>query len=149
MKCVKCDAKDTGVLDSRVSEDGRTIRRRRECQTCGYRFTTYERMEIGSFVVVKKDGTREPYSRVKLEKGIWGACAKRPIERKVIHNMILDLEDTWSRLDEVTSEQVGSDVLASLKAIDEVAYIRFASVYQDFTSIDDFDKELQKLLPSK
>lgn len=145
MKCVKCGAKDTGVVDTRMSEDGRAIRRRRECEECAYRFTTYERIESGSFVVVKKDGTREPYERAKLEKGIWRACTKRPVERKTIQHMLLDLEDVWARSDEVTSTQIGDDVLQMLKKIDEIAYIRFASVYRDFTSIQSFHDELEKI----
>lgn len=146
MKCMKCGAADSSVLDTRTSDEGRSIRRRRACGECGYRFTTYERVETTNVIVIKADGTREPYDRLKLEEGIWRACTKRPIERKDINALIFDLEDQWFRLDEVTTKQIGEDVMDALKKLDEVAYIRFASVYRKFKDVETFAEELSELL---
>jgi len=148
MKCPKCQAGDTKVLDSRVVNNERSIRRRRVCDACSYRFTTFERVESGVFVVVKKDGIREPYDREKLERGILRACTKRPVKVKQVHEMLLDLEEKWSKKDEVPSEHIGAGVMEKLKALDEVAYIRFASVYKRFEDINEFQRELGQLLDS-
>ena len=140
MKCPKCAALDTRVLDSRVIQDDRVIRRRRECGSCEFRFTTFERTEGISLLVVKKDGVREPYIRSKLEEGIWRACTKRPISTTAISDMISQLEEQWMRSNEVPSQRIGEDVMNALKTIDDIAYIRFASVYRRFQDVDEFQK---------
>jgi transcriptional repressor NrdR len=127
--------------------EGRSIRRRRECLKCKYRFTTFENIETAKFLVVKKDGSREQYNRDKLEMGIWKSCEKRPITRDQIKEMLDDLEEKWSSAGkEVQSEMIGEGVMDSLKKIDEVAYIRFASVYRQFKDVESFKKELAELL---
>ncbi|MFN7160385.1 MAG: transcriptional regulator NrdR [Candidatus Gracilibacteria bacterium] len=145
MKCPKCTNSDTKVLDSRVVDSDRAIRRRRECDKCGFRFTTYEKAEMSSFVVVKKDGTREPYKREKVEEGIWRACTKRPVSVAQVSDLVARLEEKWGLEDEVPSRQIGEDIMEGLKAIDEVAYIRFASVYRRFKDVDEFKKEMEEL----
>ena len=127
MNCPRCKSKDTSVVDSRLAEDGRAVRRRRECTKCQHRFTTFERQELSSIIVIKRDGTREPYSRSKLERGIWLACSKRPITQEQIDKMLSQLEEKWgANKKEVSSSTVGMDVMKALKKIDKVAYIRFA-----------------------
>ena len=145
MKCPKCTNSDTKVLDSRVVDNDRAIRRRRECGECSFRFTTYEKAEMSSFVVIKKDGSREPYKREKVEEGIWRACTKRPISVAQVSDLISHLEDKWGLEDEVPSRQIGEDIMEGLKALDEVAYIRFASVYRRFKDVDEFKKEMETL----
>ncbi len=147
MKCPKCNKLDTKVIDSRLSEDNRSIRRRRECESCSRRFTTFERLEMGNLVVKKRDGTFEPYNRSKLENGIWIACGKRPVSQEQIDKMINKLEEAWSsNKKSVTSEKIGNDIMAELKKLDHIAYIRFASVYRSFKDVDEFKKEISKLL---
>jgi transcriptional repressor NrdR len=147
MICPKCKAPDTKVLDSRDSEQGKAIRRRRECEKCNWRFTTFERAEVGSLMVKKKDGTFEPYNRTKLEQGIWIACGKRPVTQVQIDEMISSLEEKWSTNKKMVSSQtIGNDVMDALKKLDHIAYIRFASVYRSFKDVDEFKKELNKLL---
>mgnify|MGYP001500433864 CR=1 FL=1 len=147
MWCPKCKHKDTKVSDSRITEDGKATRRRRECPECEHRWTTFERAEFASFIVVKKDGNREPYDRVKLEEGIWRACTKRPITKDNIDNMLNELESTWAaNKKEISSSRIGNDLMEELKKIDRVAYIRFASVYKKFKDIDEFKEELESLL---
>lgn len=147
MQCPKCKAEDTKVIDSRVSEQGKVIRRRRECEKCGRRFTTFERAEMGSIMVKKKDGTFEPYNRTKLENGIFIACGKRPVTRQQIDEMVNELEEKWAANKKmVTSQTVGNDVIEYLKKLDHIAYIRFASVYRSFKDVDEFKEELNKLL---
>jgi len=147
MICPKCKAEDTKVIDSRVSEQGRVIRRRRECEKCGRRFTTFERAEMSSLMVKKKDGTFEPYNRTKLEQGIYIACGKRPVTRVQIDEMINELEEKWGTNKKmVTSQTIGNDVTNTLKKLDHIAYIRFASVYRSFKDVDEFKEELNKLL---
>jgi transcriptional repressor NrdR len=147
MQCPKCKNEDTSVIDSRLAEQGRVIRRRRECQKCSRRFTTFERMEAGNLMVKKKDGTFEPYNRNKIENGIWIACGKRPVTQKQIDDMLSALEEHWSENKKVISSQhIGQDVMAGLKKIDDIAYIRFASVYRSFKDVDEFKQELSKLL---
>lgn len=147
MNCPKCKAPDTRVLDSRVTESGRVIRRRRECEKCGNRFTTFERAALGNLMVKKKDGTYEVYNRNKLENGIWIACGKRPVTKEQIDEMINGLEDKWaSNKKIVASQTIGNDVTDALKKLDHIAYIRFASVYRSFKDVDEFKEELNKLL---
>jgi transcriptional repressor NrdR len=146
MICPKCSHKDTRVLDSRETDGHKAVRRRRECANCKNRFTTFERTDISKFVVVKKDGTRETYDREKVEKGIWRACEKRKVTQEQIDTVINSLEEKWSNIGkEVLSIEIGEGVMEALKGLDEVAYIRFASVYRQFKDIDTYKKELQKL----
>lgn len=146
MYCPRCKSEDTAVIDSRLTEEGRAIRRRRECSKCEHRFTTFERQELSSLIVVKRDGTREPYSRSKLERGIWIACTKRPVTQKDIDNMLNQLEEKWgANKEEVQSTTIGKDVMAALAKIDKVAYIRFASVHREFKDVEEFKEELGKL----
>jgi len=134
------------VIDTRLTEDGRAIRRRRECGKCDHRFTTFERQELSSLIVVKRDGTREPYSRSKLERGIWLACTKRPVAQKDIDRILSDLEEKWGRnKSEVESLTIGRDVMMALAKLDKVAYIRFASVHREFKDVEEFKEELGRL----
>ena len=147
MICPKCKHKSTSVVDSREANEGRSIRRRRECEKCDHRFTTFEKLETANFIVIKKDGSRESYDREKVEKGIWRACEKRPVTQEQISRMLDHLEEVWSGSGkEVPSEIVGRDVMHALKVIDEVSYIRFASVYRQFKDVDEFKQELNRLL---
>lgn len=146
MKCAKCHNSDTAVIDSRITDDGCAIRRRRECAKCGYRFTTFERARTLEIMVKKRDGSHEPYDRAKIEKAIWIACGKRPVEKKAVDILITDIENELSGETEVTSRRIGKLVLERIKDLDEVAYIRYASVYKKFKDIDTFKDELGKLL---
>lgn len=147
MICPKCKYKSTRVVDSRDANEGRSIRRRRECESCDHRFTTFERIESTNFIVIKKDGSRESYDRQKVERGIWRACEKRPVTQDQVTALLDSLEEVWSTSGkEVQGSVVGRDVMHALKMIDEVAYIRFASVYRQFKDVESFKKELQKLL---
>lgn len=135
------------MVDSREASEGRSIRRRRECEKCTYRFTTFEKVETANFLVVKKDGSRESYDRSKVEHGVWRACEKRPVTQEQISSMIDRLEEVWSTSGkEVPAETVGRDVMHALKVIDEVSYIRFASVYRQFKDVEEFKQELNRLL---
>lgn len=147
MKCPYCDHPDTKVLDSRDSEDNETTRRRRECLSCGKRFTTYERVEMIDLVVVKKDGRREKFDRKKLLNGISKACEKRPISLEAIEKLVNDIEIELRNMDsvEINSEIIGGLVMEKLKGLDHIAYIRFASVYRSFADISSFEKELKML----
>jgi len=146
MLCPKCKNRDTKVLDSRETDGYKAVRRRRECETCEYRFTTFERIETNKFLVVKRDGVRENYDREKLEKGIWIACQKRKVTEQQISTMLDDLEEEWSALGkEVSSMIIGDNVMDALKDIDEVAYIRFVSVCRQFKDLESFKKELDSL----
>lgn len=146
MHCPRCKSEDTAVIDSRLSEEGRAVRRRRECTKCSHRFTTFERQELSSLIVSKRDGTREPYSRTKLERGIWLACAKRPITQDQIDKLLTRLEEKWgANKKEVSSATIGQDVMKELKKIDKVAYIRFASIHREFKDVEEFKEELGKL----
>ena len=147
MHCPHCRSEDTSVIDSRLSEDGRAVRRRRECEKCNHRFTTFERQELSSLIVVKRDGTREPYSRSKLERGVWLACTKRPISQEKIDKLLTKLEEKWgSNKKEVASSTIGTDVMKELKKLDQIAYIRFASVHREFKDVDELKKAMTKLL---
>lgn len=146
MHCPHCKFADTAVIDSRLTEDGRAVRRRRECSKCGHRFTTFERQELSSLIVIKRDGTSEPFSRSKLERGIWLACTKRPVSQRQIDLLLNKLEEKWSaNKKEVLSTTIGMDVMRSLKKLDQVAYIRFASVHREFKDVEEFKEELGKL----
>ncbi len=146
MICPSCKKTDTRVLDSRDTNEGRVVRRRRECTECGRRFTTFERIETTNLIVIKKDGSREGYSREKLERGIWRACEKRPVTQEQIDKMLNELEETWSGLGkEIESNVIGEGVMEYLRRLDEVAYIRFASVYRQFEDVAEFKAELNKL----
>jgi len=147
MVCPKCKHDDTRVLDSRDTHEGKEIRRRRKCAKCGYRFTTFERVETTGFIVIKKDNSRETYNREKMERGIWRACEKRPVTREQIEQMINELEEEWSKIGkEIPAKTIGEGIMEKMRKVDEVAYIRFASVYRHFKDIETFRKELQKLL---
>lgn len=146
MFCPRCKSEDTAVIDSRLSEEGRAVRRRRECPECHHRFTTFERQELSSLIVVKRDGTREPYSRAKLERGIWLACSKRPVTQDQVDTILGRLEEKWAaNRKEVMSSTIGNDVMEELKKVDEVSYIRFASVHRQFKDVEEFKKELGSL----
>lgn len=144
MKCPKCSNYDTKVLDSRVVQDGNAIRRRRECEYCEHRFTTFERRGITDLVVIKKDGSRELYDRTKITKAILSAYAKRAIAMDKLEEIIAWLEVHWSAEWEISSVQIWEDILAALKTEDPVAYIRFASVYMNFDSREDFQHLMKK-----
>ena len=148
MRCPFCASRDTRVLDKRDSDDVALTRRRRECQACGVRFTTYERPEIATLMVVKKDGRRQPFDRAKLRASIQTACAKRPISAETIERLVDQIETTLRGRDalEVSSSVIGDLVVEKLRALDQVAYIRFASVYRAFADISSFEDELRKLL---
>jgi transcriptional repressor NrdR len=148
VRCPFCtaDEKD-GVIETRVSKDGSEIRRRRECDACKRRFTTYERIEESMPLVVKGDGRREPFDRNKIVHGVHAACAKRKISQDQIKALALEVEREVSELgvSEIASRDVGERVLPKLKALDQVAYVRFASIYRDFRDLDGFAKELDAL----
>jgi transcriptional repressor NrdR len=147
MRCPKCGCQDDKVIDSRASREGATIRRRRECISCGYRFTTYEEVERAGLVVLKHDGRREEFSKEKLMSGLKKACQKRPIGPKIIEDLVErivnEVTDKYER--EVPSEFIGKLVMEGLRQIDDVAYVRFASVYRRFQEATDFVHEVKKL----
>lgn len=148
MMCPKCKKSDTSVLDSRLTSEGKSVRRRRECDACRYRFTTFEKVEMSTFVVVKRDGSREPYAREKVEKGVWRACEKRNITQGQVDGLLSELEEEWTAYGrEVPSKMIGEGIMEKLKRLDEVAYIRFASVYKQFKDLESFKREVLKLLP--
>ena len=147
MRCPKCGCQDDKVIDSRASREGATIRRRRECLKCGHRFTTYEEIERGGLMITKRDGRREEFSTEKLLSGIKKACQKRPISPKAIEDLVdrivTEVTDKYER--EVPAEVIGKLVMDGLREIDEVAYVRFASVYRRFQEATDFVQEVKKL----
>jgi transcriptional repressor NrdR len=148
MKCPFCPKDESKVIDSRVSKDGAMIRRRRECEACGKRFTTYERVEEPLPAVVKKDGRRESFDRAKIASGIRKACEKRPVSTETIDSLT-DRVERWAlelAETEVSSVAIGERVMSELQRLDEVAYVRFASVYRSFKDIGEFMKELGDLL---
>jgi transcriptional repressor NrdR len=148
MKCPFCGEIDNKVIDSRLSKDGAVIRRRRECIICGRRFTTYEHIEEIPVMIVKKDGRREVFSREKVRSGLQKACQKRNISINVIDEFLdeleRDLRETGEK--EISSNKIGEKVMAKLHEIDDVAYVRFASVYREFKDVNDFVSELKNLL---
>jgi transcriptional repressor NrdR len=147
MKCPYCGSTDNGVVDSRETEDGHAIRRRRSCVACARRFTTYERVDEVALVVIKKDGTRETFDRNKLLAGIRRACEKRPVPTARIDKVGADIEKRASELGEreISSRWFGEQVMDALRELDEVAYVRFASVYRSFRDVDEFRRELEML----
>ena len=151
MKCPFCGFEESKVIDSRPTDEGGKIRRRRECLGCQKRFTTYEILESVPLIVIKKDKSREPFSRDKLLKGFVRACEKRPVSIKTLENSVEEIETILSNsLDrEITSGQIGELAMEKLKDIDEVAYVRFASVYRQFKDINTFMQELIKLLKER
>lgn len=151
MKCRYCGSTDSKVIDSRPNEDYSAIRRRRECIACGRRFTTWERIEENPVIVVKRDGRREPFEREKVAVGIRKACEKRPIPADVQNRLVDEIcrEINNSLESEISTEAIGEIVMKKLKDVDEVAYVRFASVYREFKDSQTFLQELQRLLDEK
>lgn len=148
MKCPFCSHEEDKVVDSRTAQDGRAVRRRRECLKCGKRFTTYEFIETVSLTVVKNDGRREPFDRHKLLRGMILACNKRPVSEKKLESLVDEIEEELLALSkkEITSQEIGELVMKKLKDVDEVAYVRFASVYRKFKDKNEFFDELRGLL---
>ena len=148
MKCPYCGNPDTKVIDSRPAEDGSSIRRRRACDICGKRFTTYEKIETIPLIIIKKDNNREPYDREKIVAGIVRSCHKRPISMKQINDMVDDIEGQIFNMEEkeIPTTTIGSIVMDKLKDLDEVAYVRFASVYREFKDVNTFMDEIKKIL---
>ncbi|MFP3928645.1 MAG: transcriptional regulator NrdR [Desulfobacteraceae bacterium] len=151
MRCPYCTKTENRVIDSRLSKDGRTIRRRRECLECGRRFTTYEKLEEVLPMVIKKDGRREPFNRDKIISGIKKACQKRAVSVTRIEDFVDQLEVYFQELGrkEVESKEIGEKVINNLKEWDEVAYVRFASVYRQFRDINEFMAELEGILKTR
>ena len=151
MRCQFCNNEDTKVIDSRSADEQNAIRRRRECIVCGKRFTTYERLETFPVMIVKKDETREPYDRSKAEKGIMLACQKRPVSMDQVSQLLDELESQLfnTGLKEIPASTIGEIIMQKLRSLDEVAYVRFASVYREFKDVDTFAEEITKLLKRK
>ena len=150
MHCQWCGGPVTKVVDSRPAEEGTAIRRRRECAKCGRRFTTFERAEGLRLAVIKRDGAREPYDRAKVVAGVVKAIKNRPVSPEEVERLASRVEEQLRRRGpEVTTQEVGLEVLSALRGVDEVAYMRFASVYKDFQEITDFERELGLLLQKK
>ncbi len=151
MKCPFCEYPDTKVIDSRHTEEGHAIRRRRECDNCGKRFTTYEKIEEMILMVIKKDGSREAFDRNKIMTGIVKACEKRPVPMASIEKVVDDIERGLNNMmeKEVESSFIGELIMDQLKDLDPVAYVRFASVYRQFTDVNTFVAEVEKLLSKK
>ena len=149
MRCPHCGNFDDKVIESRTLANGEAIRRRRECNGCGYRFTSYERIEDKQFMVIKRDGRREPFDRTKIERGVQRALEKRPVSQMTIENIVNEIEDAvviaGKANHEIPSTEIGELVLEKLGAIDKVAYIRFTSVYRHFKDLNEFVQEIQKL----
>ena len=146
MYCPYCRETDTRVVDSRDADGGAAVRRRRECTSCSQRFTTFERMESVPLVVVKRDGTRQPFDRAKVISGIAKACANRPVSDEDMLLVCDEVEEAArSKGAEVSSDDIGKEVLTRLKKIDEVAYVRFASVYREFSDVAEFERVIQEL----
>jgi transcriptional repressor NrdR len=148
MKCPYCNEDETKVIDSRPADDNCSIRRRRQCEKCGRRFTTYEKLETMPLMVIKKDNSRETYDRSKIESGVIRSCHKRPVSTQQIDSMIDEIENQIFNLEEreVSTTMIGEMVMERLKELDEVAYVRFASVYREFKDVNTFMEELGKLL---
>jgi len=147
MKCPFCSSGDNGVVDSRETDDGKAIRRRRNCAACARRFTTYERVEEQPLIVIKKDGSRVGFNRNKLVAGMTRACEKRPVPQAIIARLAVEIEKHALELGErgVSSRWFGERVMEALRSVDEVAYVRFASVYRSFKDVDEFARELERL----
>ena len=151
MKCIYCGCLDDKVIDSRVSDDGTSIRRRRECLGCGKRYTTYETVETTPIMVVKKSGCRQQFSTAKVKQGIVKACEKRPVSMSDIDKLVNDIEmKIHNNFDgEVTTSQIGEYVMEGLKELDDVAYVRFAAIYRQFKDINRWLSEIQEVLKTK
>ena len=148
MKCPYCSNPDTRVIDSRPADDGSSIRRRRSCDECGKRFTTYEKVETIPMIIIKKDNNREQYNRGKIERGVLRACYKRPVSADDIQKTVDRIETKVFSLEEkeISSSKIGEIVMDELKDLDEVAYVRFASVYREFKDVNTFMDEIKKIL---
>ena len=151
MKCQYCSCVDSKVIDSRPTDDGNSIRRRRECTNCGRRFTTYEKVELSPLFVVKRDGRRESFDSQKIKAGILHACDKLPVSMQQIDEIVTRVEQkAYASMDgEIQSEKIGDMVMSELKELNDVAYVRFAAVYRKFTDVGTFMDELQKLVDEK
>ncbi len=151
MRCLYCNCTESKVIDSRSADDDRSIRRRRECIGCGRRFTTYETIEISPILVVKSDGTRQAFDVTKIKQGIIKACEKTSVSLEKIDALVEDIsKQVYNSLEqEITSKQIGEMVMEGLKELDEVAYVRYASVYRSFKDISSFMAELQKMMEKK
>ncbi|MCM1120431.1 MAG: transcriptional regulator NrdR [bacterium] len=148
MKCPFCNHENTRVIDSRPAEDNNSIRRRRVCDECGKRFTTYEKVETIPLIIIKKDNNRETYERAKIEAGVLRACHKRPVSAQMITSLVDEVENEISSREEkeIASQVIGELVMNKLKDLDAVAYVRFASVYREFKDVNTFMDELKKVL---
>ena len=148
MKCPFCGKENTRVIDSRPADDGSSIRRRRQCDECSKRFTTYEKVEIIPLVVIKKDNSREPYERTKVEAGIFRSCHKRPISIDQINALVDEVENAIFNIEEkeIPSSMIGQLIMEKLRDLDPVAYVRFASVYREFKDVNTFMSEIKKIL---
>ena len=151
MKCMYCGCTESKVIDSRSTDEDRTIRRRRECMQCGRRFTTYETIETTPVLVIKNDGTRQAFDANKIKNGIIKACEKRPVSLSKIDKLVEDIKkEIYNSLEqEIASKRIGEMVMDGLRGIDEVAYVRYASVYRQFTDISSFMRELEALMQHK
>ena len=151
MKCPFCGKENTRVIDSRPADEGCSIRRRRQCDECGKRFTTYEKVEAIPLVVIKKDNNREPYDRAKIEAGIFRSCHKRPISVDQINALVDEVENAVFNMEEkeIQSSMIGEIVMDRLRGLDPVAYVRFASVYREFKDVNTFMSEIKKILDKK
>lgn len=148
MKCPYCGVENTRVIDSRPADDGAAIRRRRQCDACNKRFTTYEKVDSIPLVVVKKDMNREPYDRAKIEAGIFRSCHKRPISVEQIKTFVDEIENEIFAMEEkeISSSTIGELLMEKLKTLDPVAYVRFASIYREFKDVNTFMDEIKKIL---
>lgn len=151
MKCPFCGKENTKVIDSRPADDNCSIRRRRQCEECSKRFTTYEKLETIPLVVIKKDQAREPYDRSKIEKGVFRSCIKRPISVDRINEIVDSVENTVFNMGEkeIPSSKIGEILMDKLRDLDPVAYVRFASVYREFKDVNTFMDEIKKILDNK
>ena len=151
MKCPFCSSENTRVIDSRPAEDNNSIRRRRVCDECGKRFTTYEKVETIPLIIIKKDNNREAYDRSKIESGVLRACHKRPVSAAQITKLVDEVENEIFNLEEreIPSDIVGEILMRKLKALDEVAYVRFASVYREFKDLNTFMDELKNVMAGR
>ncbi len=151
MRCPFCGKENTRVIDSRPAEDGLSIRRRRQCDECEKRFTTYEKVETIPLVVIKKDNTREPYDREKITSGVFRSCHKRPISVSQINQVVDEIENALYNMEEkeIPSSLIGQMLMEKLRDLDPVAYVRFASVYREFKDVDSFMDELKSILENK
>ena len=151
MKCLYCDCTESKVVDSRSADDDRTIRRRRECTACGRRFTTYETIEVTPVLVVKNTGTRESFNAEKIRNGVIKSCEKRPVSMSVIDDLVADIsKQVYNSMEsEISTKAIGEMVMERLKKVDEVAYVRYASVYRSFKDLSSFMAELKQMMKAE